>query len=74
MVRTSILVNTIENGLKSVLARKEKLRAFAKSADDAHKHMSFYMNGIKGITGTTIVDAIMAALGDLPDIFRANAK
>jgi len=36
--------------------------------------MSFYMNGIKGITGTTIVAAIMAALGDLPDIFRANAK
>jgi len=68
------LVNTIENGLKSALARKEKLRAFAKSADDAHKHMSFYMNGIKGITGTTIVAAIMAALGDLPDIFRANAK
>ena len=68
------LVSTIENGLKSALARKEKLRAFAKSADDAHKHMSFYMNGIKGIIGTTIVDAIMAALGDLPDIFRANAK
>lgn len=68
------LVSTIENGLKSALARKEKLRAFAKSADDAHKHMSFYMNGIKGVTGTTIVEAIMAALGDLPDIFRANAK
>ena len=68
------LVSTIENGLKSALARKEKLRAFAKSADDAHKHMSFYMNGIKGITGATIVAAIMAALGDLPDIFRANAK
>jgi len=68
------LVTTVENGLKSALARKEKLRAFAKSADDAHKHMSFYMNGIKGITGTTIVAAIMAALGDLPDIFRANAK
>lgn len=68
------LVSTIENGLKSALARKEKLRAFAKSADDTHKHMSFYMNGIKGVTGTTIVAAIMAALGDLPDIFRANAK
>lgn len=68
------LVSTIENGLKSALARKEKLRAFAKSADDDHKHMSFYMNGIKGVTGTTIVAAIMAALGDLSDIFRANAK
>ncbi len=68
------LVTTIENGLRSGLARKEKLRAFAKSADDAHKHMSFYMNGIKGVTGTTVVDAIIAALGDLPDLFRANAK
>ncbi len=68
------LVNTIENELRSGLARKEKLRAFAKSADDTHKHMSFYMNGIKGITGNNIVSAIMAALGDLPDAFRANAK
>ncbi len=68
------LVSTIENGLRSALARKEKLRAFAKSADDAHKHMSFYMKDIKGVTGTTVVAAIMAALGDLPDIFRANAS
>jgi len=68
------LVTTIENQLKSGLARKEKLRAFAKSAPDSHKHMSFYMNGIKGVTGATIVAAIMAALGDLPDAFRANAK
>lgn len=68
------LVNTIENELRSGLARKEKLRAFAKSADDTHKHMSFYMNGIKGVTGENIVAAIMAALGDLPDAFRANAK
>jgi len=68
------LVTTVENGLRSALARKEKLRAFAKSADDAHKHMSFYMNGIKGVTGTTIVAAIMAALGDLNDLFRANAS
>jgi len=68
------LVATIENGLRSALARKEKLRAFAKSADDTHKHMSFYMLGIKGVTGTTVVATIMAALGDLDDLFRANAK
>lgn len=68
------LIATIENGLRSALARKEKLRAFAKSADDSHKHMSFYMVGIKGVTGTTVVAAIMAALGDLDDLFRANAK
>ena len=34
------LVNTIENELRSGLARKEKLRAFAKSADDTHKHIA----------------------------------
>ena len=68
------LVATIENGLRSTLSRKEKLRAFAKSADDDHKHMSFYMIGIKGVTGTSVVAAIMAALGDLDDLFRANAK
>jgi HK97 family phage major capsid protein len=68
------LVSTVENGLRSALSRKEKLRAFAKSADDDHKHMSFYMVGIKGVTGTSIVAAIMAALGDLDDMFRANAK
>ncbi len=67
------LVTTIENGLRSALARKEKLRAFAKSADNDHSHMSFYMKGIKGVTGTTVVAAIMAALGDLDDMFRANA-
>lgn len=68
------LVAEVENGLRSALARKEKLRAFAKSADDDHKHMSFYMIGIKGVTGASVVEAIMAALGDLPDIFRANAS
>ena len=59
------LVSTVENELRSGLARKEKLRAFAKSADADHQHMSFYMVGIKGVTGATIVAAIMAALGDL---------
>lgn len=68
------LVDKIESGLRSALARKEKLRAFAQSPDDAHKHMSFYANSIKGVTGTTVVGAIMAALGDLDDLFRANAK
>lgn len=68
------VVAEVENSLRSQLARKEKLRAFAQSADDDHKHMSFYMVGIKGVTGNTVVNAIMKALGDLPDLFRANAK
>lgn len=68
------LVSKVENELRSGLARKEKLRAFAQSADDDHRHMSFYMVGIKGITGANIVAACMAALGDLPDLFRARAS
>lgn len=68
------VVTEVENELRSALARKEKLRAFAQSADDDHKHMSFYMVGIKGVSGANIVAAIMADLGDLPDLFRANAK
>ena len=68
------LVAEVENGLRSALARKEKLRAFARSADDDHKHMSFYMIGIKGVTGASVVKAIQAALGDLPDMFRARAS
>lgn len=68
------LTAEVENGLRSALARKEKLRAFAKSADDDHKHMSFYMVGIKGVTGASVVKAIMACLGDLPDMFRAKAS
>lgn len=68
------LVQTIEAKLRSALAIKEKIREFATSADDDHKHMSFYMQGIKGVTGTNIVAAIMACYGDLPDVFSENAK
>lgn len=68
------LVETIEAKLRSALAIKEKIREFATSADDDHKHMSFYMQGIKGVTGANIVSAIMACYGDLPDVFSENAK
>ncbi len=68
------LISEVEGALRSALARKEKVRAFATSADDDHKHMSFYMAGIKAINGTDIIDAICKALGDLPDAFRAKAK
>lgn len=68
------LVQTIEAKLRSALAIKEKMRAFATTADDEHKHMSFYMNGIRGVTGANIVSAIMACYGDLPDVFSENAK
>lgn len=69
------LVNTIENALKSGLAVKEKLNAFSTTADENHAHMSFYMKpGIVAIPGDNIIDAIIKALGDLPDAYSENAS
>lgn len=69
------LATVIENGLRSGLAIKEKMRAFATSPDTAHAHMSFYStaNNVKVVNGTTMLDAILAAYGDLPDGFVENA-
>ena len=69
------LVTTIENALKSGLAMKEKMNAFSTTADANHKHMSFYMKeGIVAVPGDNIIDAIIKALGDLPDAFSENAS
>ena len=75
------LVNTIENALKSGLAQKEKMRAFAATPDPDHKHMSFYgkedaLGGkaIKSVPGDNLVDAIIKAIADLPDSFSENAS
>lgn len=78
------LVGAIENALRSGLAIKEKMRAFAPSTgsgayDDAHKHMSFYaatsgVTDIKSVEGTDIIDAITKAWADLPESFATNAK
>lgn len=67
------LVTTIENGLRSGLAQKEKMRAFSTNADPTHEHMSFYMNGIKAVAGDNLINAIIKAIGDLPDSFSENA-
>lgn len=67
------LVTTVENGLRSALAVKEKLNAFRADSDGVHDHMSFYLNGIKAVTGSNLIDAIIAAWADLPDAFSANA-
>jgi HK97 family phage major capsid protein len=67
------LVTQVENGLRSALSTKEKLRAFAVNPDSDHAHMSFYQTGIKNVAGDTIIDAIIAALGDLSDMFAGNA-
>lgn len=69
------LVNTIENALKSGLAMKEKINAFSTTAAETHQHMSFYMkDGIVAVPGDNIIDAIIKALGDLPDAYSENAS
>lgn len=69
------LVNTIENALKSGLAMKEKMNAFSTTSDNVHDHMSFYLkDGIVAIPGENLIDAIIKALGDLPDAYSENAS
>ena len=77
------LVETVENALRSGLAVKEKMRAFAPASGDGaydatHKHMSFYAEtdsatDIKTVTGSDIIDAIVKAWADLPEAFSTNA-
>jgi HK97 family phage major capsid protein len=69
------LVATIENALRSGLAKKEKIRAFNTTSDTVHDHMSFYLKtGVKSVAGDNIIDAVLKALGDLPDSFSENAS
>jgi HK97 family phage major capsid protein len=52
------------------------MRAFAETPDSDHAHMSFYSaeNAIATVTGATLIDAIIAAWADLPDMFASNAS
>lgn len=78
------LVSTVENALRSGIAIKEKMRAFAPATgagayDSTHKHMSFYAEtnnatDIKTVEGSDIIDAIVKAWADLPEAFATNAK
>lgn len=78
------LVQVVNAGLESGLAKKEKKVAFASAAPT---EMSFYYkdtvnpnnNGssdyvIKKATGTTMYAAILAALADLEDDYAENAR
>lgn len=77
------IVTAVENALRSGLAIKEKMRAFAPADgsgayDDAHKHMSFYqatdgVTAIKTVTGADLIDAVAKAWADLPEAFATNA-
>lgn len=68
------LAAEVENALRSGLAIKEKMRAFATTSDTTHDHMSFYLTNIKEVKADNLIDAIIAAYGDLTDAFAANAK
>lgn len=70
------LAGKIDAALRSALAMKEKLRAFATAPDDAHAHMSFYSKetGIKKVYGENMLQAILNAYGDLADFYANGAK
>lgn len=77
------VVGTVEQALRSALAKREKhfafLSATACASDSTHKHMSFYNKtdnayDITAKEGATMYDAIVAALGDLADDYAANAS
>ena len=72
------LVATVEAGLESGLAKKEKKVVFEATTPT---DMSFYKKNdagtdylIKAVTGATMFDAIIGALGDLEDDYAENAK
>lgn len=69
------LTQFVENALKSGLAAKEKKDALAKTPKAGLNHMSFY-NGtdVKRVQGATLYKAIKAAIADLHEDYRENAK
>ncbi|MFC0853119.1 phage major capsid protein [Halalkalibacter oceani] len=69
------LVSYIENALRSGLAAKEKKDALTETPKTGLEHMSFYQNGqIKRVRGENLQKAIKAAIADLHEDFRDNAK
>ncbi|MDF1510819.1 ATP-dependent Caseinolytic protease [Bacillus phage vB_Bacillus_1020A] len=71
------LVQHVENALKSGVAAKEKKVAFATTPKAGEEHMSFYQTGanaIKRVQGVNLYKAIKAAIADLHEDYRENAK
>ena len=68
------LVTTIENALRSGLAIKEKINAFRVTSNTTNDHMSFYLNDIKQVTGPNLIQAIINAWADLPEVFATRAS
>lgn len=73
------LVATVESGLRSGLAAKEKKVAFATAPKSGEEHMSFYKKtstnyDIKAVKAANKLQAIKAAIADLHEDYRENAK
>ncbi|MHB9949490.1 phage major capsid protein [Clostridium botulinum] len=70
----SNLVPFVENALNSGLAAKEKKVAFTMSPKSGEETLTFYKAGVKEVTGADKYKAIKAALADLHEDYRENAK
>ncbi|HBJ2609719.1 phage major capsid protein [Clostridium botulinum] len=70
------VVQTVEMALESGLSAKEKKVAFATAPKTGEEHMSFYStkNAIKTVEGVNKYKAIKAAIADLHEDYRENAK
>ncbi|MGX2946098.1 phage major capsid protein [Enterococcus alishanensis] len=71
------LVSTVEMNLQSGVAAKERKVAFAETPKTGEEHMSFYdktVVNIKEVTGADLYKAIKAAIADLHEDYRENAK
>lgn len=70
------IVETVDLALESGLAAKEKKVAFSTSPKTGEEHMSFYstQNEIKTVEGVNKYKAIKAAIADLHEDYRENAK
>lgn len=71
------LVSTVETNLQSGVAAKERKVAFAETPKAGEEHMSFYdktVVNIKEVTGADLYKAIKAAIADLHEDYRENAK
>lgn len=71
------LVTTVEANLQSGVAAKERKVAFATTPKTGEEHMSFYdttVVNIKKVEATDMYKAIKAAIADLHEDYRENAK
>lgn len=69
---TDILAKT-EQSLATALSFKELKLMFGDTLAEDEKHMNFYKNDIKEVSGTNMYEAIMNSIKDLPYLFRMNA-